>query len=126
VPSTSSFSSANPCTGDPGVVTLNESYVFRVSTFPDGSAHFNIHGEGTFDFEATNPAAPDFVSVPERPTNIQLQVDVNGNGTQTQVEGYDATGSDGSRVLVHDVIHFVVVRFTPVTPTLEHFDLHCS
>jgi hypothetical protein len=126
VPSTSSFPSENPCTGDPGIVSLNETYVFRISTFPDGSAHFNIHGEGTFDFDATNPAAPDFFSASERPTNIQVQLDVSGNGTQTQVEGYDATGTDGSGVLVHEVFHFVVVGFIPSTPTLEHFDLHCS
>jgi hypothetical protein len=126
VPNTPSFDSANPCTGDPGVVTLNESYVIKISTFPDGSAHYNIHGEGTFDFDATDPAAADFFAAPERPTNTQLQVDVNGNGTQTQVSGYDARGTDGSRVLVHEVIHFTLVAFNPVTVTLDHFDLHCS
>jgi len=106
-------------------VTLNELYVIRITTFTDGSAHFNVHGEGTFDFDATDPGAPDFFSAPERPTNTQLQVDVNGNGTETQVSGYDARGTDGSRVLVHDVVHFTVVGFTMLTPTLDNFQLHC-
>jgi hypothetical protein len=126
VPVEESFPSAQPCTGDEGVVTLHESYVVKISTFPDGSAHYNIHGEGTFDFDATNPAAADFIAVPERPTNTQLRVDANGNGTETSVSSYDAMGTDGSRVKVHEVVHFTVVAFNPVSVTLDHFDLHCS
>jgi hypothetical protein len=98
----------------------------RSATFADGSSHFNIHAKGTFDFDATDPTAPDFFSAPERPTNIQLQVDANGNGTQTQISGYDARGTDGSRVMVHDVAKCTVVGFTTLTVTHDNFQLHCT
>jgi hypothetical protein len=123
---TSSFSSENPCTGDPGIVTLNEVTVVKTTTFTDGSQHVNGHGTGTFDFDATNPAAADFVGVPEHPTNIQFKVDANGDGTLTRVDGYDARGPDGSRILAHAVIHYPVAGFTLLTPTLENVQIHCS
>jgi hypothetical protein len=122
---TSSLPSENPCTGDPGIVTFNDRYVAKITTFPDGSAHYNVHGTGTFDFDATDPAAADFFAVPEHPTNLQFRADVNGNGTVTRVDGYDARGTDGSRVLAHGVIRLTVVGFTMLTPTREHFQLHC-
>jgi hypothetical protein len=33
VPNTASFPSANPCTGSPGLVTLDELYVVKITTF---------------------------------------------------------------------------------------------
>ena len=79
---TSSNPSENPCTGDPGIVTFNERYVAKITTFRGRERDYNVHGSGTFDFDATDPAAADFFAVPEHPTNnIQFKADANGNGT---------------------------------------------
>jgi len=121
---TSSFLSENPCTGDPGIVTLDERYVAKITTFQDGSAYYNVHGSGTFDFDATAPGAADFFAAPEAPTIIQFKADANGNGTVSRVSGYDARGTDGSRVLVHGVSHLTVVGGV-LTTTFDHGQLHC-
>ena len=120
-----SFPSGNPCTGDPGTVILHEVWEFRTLTFPDGSSHVRLRTTGTFDFDADDPSAPDFFAAREHPSTTQTKLDANGNGTQTVVGGYDARGTDGSRVKVHTVAHFTVVGFDVFTPKFDKLKLHC-
>ena len=120
-----SFESGNPCTGDLGTVTLHEVWRFKILTFPDGSSYVRLRTTGTFDFDADG-SAPDFFAARENPSTTQTKLDANGNGTQTVVGGYDARGTDGSRVRTHEVAHFTVVGFDVFTPTFDNFYLHCS
>ena len=110
--------------GAAGIITETSSFVIKTDTFPDGRLHVTVHGTGTFLFDATDPAAPDY-SATELPDNAQFKVDSSGNGTYTTGFGFRATGTDGSRILLQTVTHFVVVDFVPLTPTLDHVNIHC-
>jgi hypothetical protein len=98
--------SVNPCTGDPGTLTVTFNGVFHVTQFDDGHYHVTGTQTGTFVFDTADPTKPDFSG------HVTLWFGENGNpngfnGTFTfQVK---ATGSDGSTIRFHQTSHITIV-----------------
>jgi hypothetical protein len=103
---TASFPTPNPCTGVSGMVSVTYNGVFHITTLTSGI------GAGTF--WATGTQTGTFVFTPDDPTqptysgrfttwfgdNNNLQ-----NGSETSTFSLRGTGSDGSTLLFHDVMH---------------------
>ena len=122
-PSTISFSGANPCTGDPGTVVLDDQH----SVF-----HINVNGAGDAWLTGTDGGSASFL--PDNPSAA------SGQGTwtswfggqlnrQSTVFGSTFTArfslSDGTRVVMHDNSHSTL---TPngVTIAFDHPTLSCG
>ncbi len=116
---TDSFPAANPCTGDPAMITMTYNGVFHVTELTSG------RGAGTL--WATGTQAGDIVITPSDPSlptytghfaawfgdNNNLQ-----NGVETSTISIHATGSDGSTLDYHDVEH-LSVSATGVTVSFD-------
>jgi hypothetical protein len=101
------FPSDNPCTGGaPGFVTITYNGVFHMTQFPDAHYHLTGTATGTFVFDTTDPALPDY----------------SGRFTQwfgenSNPNGFNATftfrvkgaGTDGSSIRFHEVAHVTIV-----------------
>jgi hypothetical protein len=113
------FPSVNPCTGNPAVVTATNNVVTHETFFPaTGEAHVTFTLEENFTaVEAVITATGHFTTHANLIMNPQ-----NSNSSSTTSE--HATGSDGSTVTFHEVIHFTLnvdgtltVSFDKVSPT---------
>jgi hypothetical protein len=94
---TESFPTVNPCTGDPGIVTVTYNGVFHTSTDTTGGTHVTGTMTGTFEFEPTDTTQASYTG---RFANwFGGNIGANGEGfwSTFSLTGY---GSDGS------VIHF--------------------
>jgi hypothetical protein len=94
---TESFSEVNPCTGDPGTVTVTYNGVFHTTIDPTGGFHVTGTIAGTFEFVPDDATQPTYTG---RVTNwFGGNIGANGEGfwSTFSVTGF---GSDGS------VIHF--------------------
>jgi hypothetical protein len=95
--------SVNPCTGAPGTVTgTAKNGVMHITTLANGTSHGTFTAQGTITFVPDNPAdasASGHFAVWDG-FNVNQQ---NQAGTST----FNAvlSGSDGSRVGVHEVFH---------------------
>jgi hypothetical protein len=99
-------SDVNPCTGEPGVVTTVVNAVFHVTVFPDGRYHITGTATGTFQFDTTDPAAPDYSGRFTQWFGENSNSNAS-NGTFTfSVRG---TGTDGSRIRFHETAHVSIV-----------------
>jgi hypothetical protein len=103
---TETFPEVNPCTGDPGEVTLTYNGVFHVTVFADGHFHVTGTSTGTFAFDTADPALPDYSG------RFTTWFGANGNpnsenGTETfRLRG---TGTDGSTLKFNSTAHLTVV-----------------
>jgi len=93
----------NPCTGAPGTVTATaKNGVFHITTLANGTFHLTGTAQGTITFVPDNPAdasaSGHFASWFGENGNLQ-------NGAATSTFNAVLSGSDGSRVGVHDVFH---------------------
>ena len=57
---TETFPDVNPCTGDPGTLTLTYNGVLHMTQDATGGTHTTGTLTGTFSFDATDPALPDY------------------------------------------------------------------
>jgi hypothetical protein len=118
-----SFPGANPCTGDPGTITLNDNHsVFHINVNGAGDAWLTGTDGGAASFTPDNPSAP------------------SGSGTWTSWFGGSMNNksavfhstfnlsirlSDGSTVTKHDTAHTtitatgVMITFDKPTMTLN-------
>ena len=97
---TETFPEANPCTGDPGLVTVTYNAVFHESVDASGGIHLTGTLTGTFDFQPTDTSQPSYSG---RFTSwFGGNIGANGEGfwSTFSLTGW---GSDGS------VIHFNAV-----------------
>lgn len=116
---TFTFTDVNPCTGEPGTLTITETGVFHVTAAgiddqgtPDPEddqliAPYHLTGTftGTFEFVPDDPGEPSYTGhfTVWFGENSNKK---NGNGTFTfTVHG---TGSDGSKLRFHETAHFGV------------------
>jgi hypothetical protein len=94
---------ANPCTGAPGTVTFTaKNGVFHITTLANGTSWATFTAQGTVTFVPDNPAdasALGHFAVWDG-ENVNLQ-----NGTATSTSNAVLSGSDGSRIGVHEVFH---------------------
>jgi hypothetical protein len=93
----------NPCTGAPGTVTgTAKTGVFHMTTLANGTFHLTGTVQGTITFVPDNPADASatghFASWFGENGNLQ-------NGAATSTFNAVLSGSDGSRVGVHDTFH---------------------
>jgi hypothetical protein len=93
----------NPCTGAPGIVTGTATNgVLHETTLANGTAHVTMTAQGTITFVPDNPADPSFSG--HFATWFGDNVNAN-NGASTSTFNAVLSGTDGSRVGVHDVFH---------------------
>jgi hypothetical protein len=93
----------NPCTGAPGTVTgTAKTGVFHMTTLANGTFHLTGTVQGTITFVPDDPAdasaSGHFASWFGESGNLQ-------NGAATSTFNAVLSGSDGSRVGVHDTFH---------------------
>ncbi|MGN6176601.1 MAG: hypothetical protein ACTHPS_27165 [Streptosporangiaceae bacterium] len=93
----------NPCTGAPGTVTgTAKNGVFHLTTLANGTFHLTGTAQGTITFVPDNPAdasaSGHFANWFGENGNLQ-------NGAATSTFNAVLSGSDGSRVGVHDTFH---------------------
>jgi hypothetical protein len=106
---TQSFPTPNPCTGDPGLVTLTYNGVahatFLTSGVGAGTGWETFTATGDFVFTPFDPTKPTFTGhfMAWDGENFNLK---NFAATSTFV--LHGTGSDGSTLTFHDVAHFSV------------------
>jgi hypothetical protein len=102
---TDSFATVNPCTGDPGIVTITYNGVFHTSIDATGGTHVTGTLTGTFQFAPTNPTQPSFSG---RFTNwFGGNIGANGQGFWSTFS-LTGQGSDGSVIHFNGVTQFHV------------------
>ena len=99
-------SDVNPCSGEPGVVTTVVNAVFHITLFPDGRYHVTGTATGTFEFDTTNPAAPDYSG---RVTNWFGENSNSNSLTSSFTFSVRGTGTDGSTIRFHETAHVSIV-----------------
>ena len=99
-------SDVNPCTGDAGVVTTVVNAVFHITLFPDGRYHVTGTATGTFQFDATDPAAPDYSG---RFTSWFGESSNSNTLTSSGTFSVRGTGTDGSTLRFHETAHATIV-----------------
>jgi hypothetical protein len=94
---TETFPTDNPCTGDPGTVTVTYNGVFHTSVDATGGTHVTGTQAGTFEFVPDDASQPSYTG--RFTTWFGGNIGANGQGfwSTFSLTGY---GSDGS------VIHF--------------------
>jgi hypothetical protein len=100
---TDTFPTVNPCTGDPGIVTLTYNAVFHTSTDATGGTHLTGTMTGTFAFVPDDATQPSYTG---RFTNwFGGNIGANGEGfwSTFSLTGY---GSDGSVIHFNGVMQF--------------------
>ena len=102
---TQTFLTVNPCTGDPGTVTVTSNGVLHMSGDATGGAHITTTMTGTFEFVPTDASLPSYTG---RITNWF------GSNIGANSEGFWSTfsltghGSDGSTIHINGVMQFHV------------------
>jgi hypothetical protein len=96
----------NPCTGEPGVVTTVVNAVFHITMFPDGRYHITGTATGTFQFDTTDPAAPDYSGRFTQWFGENSNSNVWNSTFTFSVRG---TGTDGSTIRFHETAHISIV-----------------
>lgn len=99
---TETFPEINPCTGESGTVTVTYNAVFHVTHDATGGTHTTGTLTGTFDFDATDPAEPDFSG---RFTNWFGDSNNSNIDVATFTFSVRGTGTDGSKLTFHGVAH---------------------
>jgi hypothetical protein len=100
---TQSFETANPCTGDLGIVTTVSNGVLHMSADATGGTHVTGTLTGTFEFAPYDASLPSFTG---RFTNwFGGNIGANGQGfwSTFSLTGY---GSDGSVIHFNGVMQF--------------------
>jgi hypothetical protein len=102
---TQTIAAANPCTGDTGTVELTYNGVAHATLLANGTGHATFTATGTFTFTPDDPALATFTGHVTMwdGENVNLQ-----NSAATATLTVHGTGSDGSRLTFHDVVHFSV------------------
>ena len=115
------FPSANPCTGNPAVVTAISNVVTHETFFPaTGEDHVTFTNEFSLTVaEATLTATGHFITHAEFNMNQQ-----NSNSTFTASE--HATESDGITVTYHEVAHFTLNADGTLTVSFDRPSLTCG
>jgi hypothetical protein len=115
------FPSANPCTGNPSVVTATSNVVTHETFFPaTGEDHVTFTNEFRFTVvEAALTATGHFITHSNFNMNQQ-----NSNSSLTSSE--HATESDGSTVTFHEVAHFTLNPGGILTVSFDRPTLTCG
>jgi hypothetical protein len=115
------FPSANPCTGNPSVVTATSNVITHETFFPaTGEDHVTFTNEFSFTVvEATLTASGHFINHSNFNMNPQ-----NSNSSFTSSE--HARESDGSTVTFHEVAHFTLNPDGTLAVSFDRPSLTCG
>ena len=115
------FRSANPCTGNPAIVTATSNVVTHETFFPaTGEDHVTFTNEFSFTVaEATLTATGHFITHSDFNLNQQ-------NSSSTFTASEHATQSDGSTVTYHEVAHFTLSANGTLTVSFDRPSLACG
>jgi hypothetical protein len=120
-PSSNSFPSPNPCTGAPGVVTLNDSH----SVF-----HVNVDGASDVWLTGTDGGSASFDAV-SGPSGSGTWTSWFGGALNNRSSVFSSTFrvaihlSDGTLVTMHDTSHTTITA-TGVVMSFDKPTLHCG
>lgn len=119
------FPTANPCTGEEGMLTaLADNEVFHRTFFENGSESWMTGtAEGTATFTPNNHegvfASGHFAAWFGQATN-------NRNEVQHEINNFNLQGSDGSHIVIHISSHLSTNASGKVTVSFENMEAHCA
>lgn len=102
---TESFPDVNPCTGDPGTVTITYNGVLHFTQLPNGTSHFTVTQTGDVVFVPDDPSLPTYTGHFTTWAGFNSN---NKNEAGTVTFTLQLTGSDGSILKFHLTEHFNV------------------
>jgi hypothetical protein len=116
---TVSMSSPNPCTGAAGTITLTYNGVnhvtFLTSGVGAGTGWGTFTATGDFAFTPTDPSQPSFTGKFTAWDGFSFNLN---NFAATSILVVHGTGSDGSSLTFHDVMHTTVLNPLSNSPTI--------
>lgn len=119
---TESIPDVNPCSGATGTRTTDFKVVFHITALDNGTFHATGTLTGTISFVPDDPSQPTYTG----PVAERFGENENSrNFTHTETLNVVLTGSDGSRLDVHGLIHFTVNANGTVTSVIEVFRVTC-
>lgn len=114
---TESFPEGNPCTGDPGIVTITYNGVIHITELASGEFHITGTFTGTFTFVHDDPTLPTYTG---RFTQWFGENHNRNEAVATFTFRARGTGSDGSTLNFHAVAHITAdtIDFSTDPPTV--------
>ncbi len=120
---TASFPSPNPCSGVPGTVTTTYNGVIHLTVLTSGvgtgTGWFTITNTGSFVFTPNDPTQPTFTGKFTFWDGVSFNLN---NFAATNILVVHGTGSDGSTLTFHDVMHITVLTTTSPPTVVISFD----
>ena len=117
----------NPCTGEPGTLTaIAHTGVFHTTSFPSSRGFWlTTTAEGTATFTPTDPNGVTATGHFAEWHGVSLN---NRNGVEHDTSTFQLRGTDGSRIAVHEVVHFSINADDPpvVTVDFDKVDVRCG
>jgi hypothetical protein len=100
---TETFADVNPCTGDPGQLTVTYNAVFHITEDPNGGSHVTGTTTGTFVFVPEDSSLPTITGRFTDWFGGNITANNEGFWETFQIKG---TGSDGSKIALNAVVQF--------------------
>ena len=108
----------NPCTGAPAINPSSGQETFHITAFADGTIHVTAAIHSDFLVDTIDPAGVDFSGHEADTFSFQ---GTNGAATTAVTFTPVLTGTDGTRLVGHEVGHFTVTANGDVTVSFDRF-----
>jgi hypothetical protein len=112
----------NPCSGEPGTLTIVVSGVIHLTDLGNGDVHMTTATTGTVTFIPDDPDAPSFTG---HLAEQLVQNENARNATVTNAENVVVHGSDGSLGKQHVVLHVTLNANGTVTSSIDIDEFSC-
>jgi len=109
---------ANPCTGAPAINSSSGQMTSHITLFADGTIHTTVAIHSDFLIDTIDPAGVDFSGHEADTASFS---GTNGAATGTMTFTPVVTGTDGTRLVGHEVGHFTVTANGDVTVSFDGF-----
>jgi hypothetical protein len=114
--------SVNPCTGAPGTMAVTFKGISHTTTNPDGTLHHTATVTGDLTFTPDDPTQPFYTG---KFTAWDAQNGTRQTITLSAAFHHRLTGSDGSTIHDHGVVHTTLNANGTVTVDFDRFTLQC-
>jgi hypothetical protein len=114
--------SVNPCTGAPGTMAVTFKGISHTTSNPDGTLHHTATVTGDLTFTPDDPTQPSYTG---KFTAWDAQNGTRQTITLSAAFHHRLTGSDGSRIHDHGVVHTTLNANGTVTVDFDRFTLQC-
>jgi len=108
----------NPCTGAPAINSSSGQMTSHITLFADGTIHVTVAIHSDFLIDTIDPAGVDFSG--HETDGVSFE-GTNGAATGTGYFTPVVTGTDGTRLVGHEVAHFTVTANGDVTVSFDRF-----